>query len=79
MFIFGVGAALPLLLLGLLSRELLLKWRGKMLSASGVLKTTMGIILVLVGVSILAGIDKSVEAKLVELSPDWLTELTTRY
>jgi cytochrome c biogenesis protein CcdA len=79
MFIFGVGAALPLLLLGLLSRELLMKWRGKMLSAGGALKTAMGIILVLVGVSILGGLDKSIEAKLVELSPDWLTELTTRY
>lgn len=79
MIAFGFGAALPLLLLGLLSRELLLKWRGKMLSASGALKTTMGIILVFVGVSILAGIDKSIEAKLVDISPDWLTELTTRY
>ena len=76
---FGIGAALPLLLLGLLSRELLLKWRGKMLAASGTLKTTMGIILVLVGISILMGIDKAIEANLVELSPDWLTELTTRY
>jgi cytochrome c-type biogenesis protein len=76
---FGIGAALPLLVLGLLSREVLLRWRGQMLSASGTLKTVMGAILVLVGVSIVAGIDKTVEARLVELSPDWLTELTTRY
>jgi cytochrome c-type biogenesis protein len=76
---FGLGAALPLLVLGLLSREIVLKWRGKMLSASGALKLTMGVILVLVGVSILTGYDKIVEAKLVELSPDWITELTTRY
>jgi cytochrome c-type biogenesis protein len=76
---FGIGAALPLLVLGLLSREILLKWRGKMLSASGALKVAMGVILVVVGLSILAGIDKTIEAKLVEMSPDWLTELTTRY
>jgi cytochrome c-type biogenesis protein len=76
---FGIGAALPLVVLGLLSREILLKWRGKMLSASGTLKSIMGVILVIVGVSILGGYDKRVEAKLVDLSPDWLTELTTRY
>jgi cytochrome c-type biogenesis protein len=76
---FGIGAALPLLVLGLLSREFLLKWRGKMLSASGTLKVMMGIILVVVGLSILGGVDKTIEAKLVEMSPDWLTELTTRY
>lgn len=79
MTMFGIGAALPLLLLGLLSRELLLRWRGKMLSASGGLKTIMGVLLVAAGISIIAGVDKVVEAKLVELSPDWLTELTTRY
>ncbi|WP_373506237.1 cytochrome c biogenesis CcdA family protein [Aestuariivirga sp.] len=76
---FGIGAALPLLVLGLLSRELLMKWRGKMLSASGTLKALMGVILVAVGVSILTGADKSIESRLVEWSPDWLTELTTRY
>jgi cytochrome c-type biogenesis protein len=76
---FGIGAALPLLFLGLLSRELLQKWRGKMLSASGTLKIVMGIVLVVVGCSILTGMDKVLEARLVDLSPDWLTELTTRY
>jgi cytochrome c-type biogenesis protein len=76
---FGIGASLPLLVLGLLSRELLLKWRGKLLTTSGTLKIAMGVILVIVGISILTGIDKRIEAKLVDLSPDWLTELTTRY
>jgi cytochrome c-type biogenesis protein len=76
---FGIGAAVPLVVLGLMSRELLLKWRGKMMSLSGTLKSVMGLILVLVGVGILTGLDKSLEAKLVELSPDWITELTTRY
>jgi cytochrome c-type biogenesis protein len=76
---FGIGAALPLVVLGLLSREILLTWRGKMLSASGTLKSIMGVVLVIVGVSILGGYDKRLEAKLVDLSPDWLTELTTRY
>ena len=32
MFTFGIGSALPLLLLGMLSRKSLLRWRGRMLS-----------------------------------------------
>ncbi len=79
MTMFGIGAALPLLVFGLLSRELLLRWRGKLLSASGGLKTILGVLLVVAGISVISGVDKAVEARLVELSPDWLTELTTRY
>ena len=32
-----------------------------------------------IGVLVLTGLDKSVEAALVEASPQWLTELTTRF
>jgi len=34
MVAFGVGAALPLLLLGRLSRAMLLRWRGRMMQAA---------------------------------------------
>ena len=33
MGVFGIGAALPLVLLGFLSREAMLRWRGRMMSA----------------------------------------------
>jgi hypothetical protein len=33
----------------------------------------------LVGASIVTGIDKHIETALVEASPQWLTDLTTRF
>lgn len=79
MLAFGLGAALPLLLLGMLSRESLMLWRARMMAAGRGLKQAMGAVLVGVGVLILSGLDKRAEAWLVEVSPDWLTTLTTRF
>ncbi len=79
MILFGIGSALPLLLLGLVSREMLIRWRGKMLSLSGGLKSLLGLLLLVSGILVLSGYDKQAEAYLVEKSPDWLTELTTRF
>ena len=76
---FGVGAALPLLILGTLSRQTLLSWRGRLMAAGSAGKIVLGALLLIVGVAILTGLDKSVEAALVEASPAWLTELTTRF
>ena len=79
MIVFGVGAALPLALLGTLSREAVLRIRGKMLKAGSGGKYVLGVLLIGIGVSILAGLDKGAEALLVQWSPDWLSDLTTRY
>jgi cytochrome c-type biogenesis protein len=79
MLMFGIGAALPLLLVGLLSREAMFRLRGRMLAAGGTLKAALGLILVLVGLAVASGLDKAIEAKLVDWSPMWLTELTTRF
>lgn len=79
MLVFGIGAGLPLAGLGFLSREVLFGWRARMMAAGSGLKLGLGIILIAIGLLILTGTDKIVEAALVEASPDWLTELTTRY
>ncbi|MGL5362565.1 MAG: cytochrome c biogenesis CcdA family protein [Bosea sp. (in: a-proteobacteria)] len=79
MLVFGIGAALPLMVLGLMSREALMRWRGRLMSAGGSAKTIMGLVLLGVGLLILSGLDKTFEAWLVAASPDWLTNLTTRY
>lgn len=79
MLAFGIGAGLPLLLLGMLSREALMGWRNRMMAAGGGLKTAMGLLLIIVGILILTGIDKTMGAALVQASPDWLTKLTTRF
>ena len=79
MFAFGVGAALPLLTLGMFSREFLLRWRKQMLSAGYGVKMAFGLLFVAIGVLVLSGFDKTVETALVDASPQWLTDLTTRF
>ena len=79
MFVFGIGAALPLLLLGLLSREAMARWRIRLRSAGQVTKAGLGIVFVAIGALVLTGLDKSIEAALVAASPQWLTDLTTRF
>lgn len=79
MLVFGLGAALPLLVLGLLSRRVLMAWRTRMMQAGKGLKAALGLLLVLTGLAILTGFDKRLETALVAASPDWLTALTTRF
>lgn len=79
MLIFGIGAATPLVLIGLLSRQALARLRGRMLAAGSVGKYALGGLMVVFGALILLGVDKSIEVWLVGVSPHWLTELTTRY
>jgi cytochrome c biogenesis protein CcdA len=79
MLAFGIGAALPLLLLGTLSREALMRWRSRLMEGGTAGKTALGLILVAVGLLVATGLDKRLEAILVEASPDWLTQLTTRF
>lgn len=79
MFAFGIGAALPLLALGMASREAMMRWRNRLLGAGSGVKMGLGALLVAVGLLILTGLDKRLEAFLVEASPDWLTVLTTRF
>ena len=79
MFVFGVGAAIPLLAIGMLSREALARWLGRLLSTGSAGRALMGVVFVALGALVLAGIDKQVEAFLVDVSPDWLTALTTRF
>jgi cytochrome c-type biogenesis protein len=82
MLAFGVGAAIPLLVVGqLLSKGAALRpaWRSKLLSAGTLGKGVLGTALVLLAVVTFAGWDKRIEAELVARSPDWLTDLTTRY
>jgi cytochrome c biogenesis protein CcdA len=79
MLVFGFGAALPLIAIGLASREIVLKVRARALAAGRGLKIVLGIAFVLIGGAIVSGADKRIETALTEASPQWLTELTTRY
>ena len=79
MAVFGGGAALPVILLGLLSRATLLRVRSHLLSAGKLGKALLGAAFILVGVTIVSGADRKIEAALVDASPSWLTQLTTSY
>jgi cytochrome c-type biogenesis protein len=79
MLVFGLGAALPLLCLGLLSRESLRRWRDRMMALGKGGKFAMGSVLIATGLLVITGLDKYLETILVEASPDWLTKLTTRF
>ena len=76
---FGLGVAMPLVVLGLMSRQMLMRWRGRILSSGVLVKSGLGALFVITGVLILSGQDKMLEATLVDLSPAWLTTLTTQF
>mgnify|MGYP006988318233 FL=1 len=79
MGVFGLGAALPVIALAYLSRAAMMKVRGQLMQAGKTGKTILGLIMVAIAVMILSGADKPLEAWLVQISPDWLTALTTRF
>lgn len=79
MTVFGLGAAAPLVAIGLVSRQAMARWRDRLLSGGKGAKIAFGIFLTFLGLAILTGFDKRLEATLVDLSPEWLTALTTRF
>jgi hypothetical protein len=79
MFAFGMGAALPLLALGLFSREAVMRWRNQLLSTGHGVKVALGLLFVAIGALVLSGFDKTIETALVDASPQWLIDLSTRF
>jgi cytochrome c-type biogenesis protein len=77
MLAFGIGTSVPLLILATLSREALLRWRGRMLSAASTLKMVLGVLLVIAGVMTLSGLDRALQTALEEMLPTWLIATTT--
>ncbi|MBI3514701.1 MAG: sulfite exporter TauE/SafE family protein [Proteobacteria bacterium] len=79
MLVFAIGTALPLLGLGLLSRDALMRWRGRLLATGTAGKRVLGSVLAATGMLILSGYDRAAEAMLLGLAPDWLTDIATRF
>lgn len=79
MMAFGIGTAVPLVVVGSLSRDAMLRWRGRMLGAGQTGKMILGGGVLALSALILTGLDHRLEAFLVGASPAWLTELTTRF
>jgi cytochrome c biogenesis protein CcdA len=77
MLLFGVGAAAPLVAIGSASRATMLRWRGGLGGAGKWGKWLLGWGMQIAGALALTGLDKPVEAILVNVSPAWLTRLTS--
>jgi cytochrome c biogenesis protein CcdA len=76
---FGVGASLPLIGLGVVSRQITSRWRGSLLVMGQRGKIALGTIAGVAGLLIIADLDRPFETFLVNASPEWLTQLTTRF
>ena len=79
MLVFGLGAALPLAAMGYGARRWMTGTRPGLAAAGKGARLVMGWATLAIGLMVLTGLDKRIEAVLVGLSPDWLTALTTRY
>jgi len=76
---FGLGAAIPLMALAYLSRAGITKLRATVQGRIDLFKKVFAVILVVVGLGILTGYDKRLEAMVTDQLPDaWLT-LTSRF
>jgi len=76
MFLFGIGASLPLILIGYGGRGLVMKRRENLMQLASYGKKILGIIFLLLGVLVISGWDKLLESKLLDLAPDWLVLFT---
>lgn len=79
MLLFGLGASMPIVMLGMLSREGMQRARGKMANIGNKGKKILGGIMLVLGLLIVSGLDKQLEIALLNISPDWLTRLTTKF
>ncbi len=76
---FGLGAAIPLVAVAYASRAAFVKARDWVLARIGTIKKGFAALLALMGVGILTGYDKVVEAAVLRLLPDWWVQITTSF
>ena len=79
MLLFGLGAGTPLAVLGSVSQGVSLRLRGRLMTGGRYGKVVLGVIMLLIAMAIFTGLDKQFESWVVQVSPAWLTRLTTRF
>lgn len=79
MLAFGLGAGSIMVALGYASAGVMTRLKSRMLSTGAIGRVGLGGALVVLGLLIVVGADRALEAYLVEISPSWLTSLTTRW
>ncbi len=75
MFVFGIGTTSVILAAGLLSGHLLSRWRPGIMENASRAKVVLGWLLLLLGLMVLTGVDKMLEAWALQVLPDWATSL----
>jgi cytochrome c-type biogenesis protein len=75
MFTFGAGTALALLLASFGSVELLQRLRPGLMAGAVRARQVLGVVLLVLGLMVLTGIDKSLEAQALQLLPRWVYSL----
>ena len=77
MVAFGAGIGSVLMIIAFATRSFLARWRGRLMQAGHGGKRLLGALIAVVGLLILTGADRSVEAAVLAATPDWLTDFTT--
>ena len=79
MALFGIGASLPLLLIGTAGRQVLGRMRGRLALAGRTGKAVLGTGMLGAGVLVISGLDKGLEQWMLDHGPAGLVELSTRF
>lgn len=79
MIVFSISAVIPLIIIGLISRKGFKKNRERIGNIGNIGRKIMGITLTLIAILVLSGYDKALESILTDISPEWLTDITTKF
>lgn len=79
MLLFGIGISIPLLALGLMGRQIMVRMRGGLGKAASYGKLLLGAGMLIAGLLVLTGWDKSAEIWFLDHGPAWATEWSTRF
>lgn len=79
MLVFSLSAVIPLIALGAASRAWFLRNQQRALRFGQIGRWLISISLILIGLTVLTGWDKLLETWLLDFTPAWLIELTTRF
>ena len=79
MIVYALGAAIPMLLISYGLRSFFQKYQGKIVGLAENSKIFFGVILLLTGVFIFLGLDKNIEAFLLNYLPQPWVDLITKY
>lgn len=74
---FGLGISAVLLVIAFAARTAMKRWRGRMMATGGHGKVVLGALLMMVGVFILTGFDRKIEAFALDHLPDAVTRWST--